>query len=1002
MNRTIKIIIAIIIAAAGIGVFMYALNMENSQTESGQASGDVVISEFMASNRGVIADDKGDFSDWIEIHNTSDKPVDLTNYGLSDDPDQIKWMFPSVVLKPDGYLLIFASGNTVVAKNAPYFHTEFRLSSKEGGIYLTNKAGKKIDSVEYPEQQNNKSMGRDPQSGKWVYLNAPSPGFPNDEAGVAEFAATREVEDVDLLITEVMASNNTTIADASGEYNDYIEIYNAGSDTIDLTGFALSDNPDNAGKWRFPEMSIAPGEYVVVFASGKGMDSTNTEAGEIHTSFRISAYNETVILTSKLGMKADEVTVSEVPSDNAFMRELGADGTYTDNWAASDMPSPGFANNEEGHTLFEQNNTVAAGPVVINEVMTSGNTLLPEEDGECYDWIEIANRGSEPVDISGYSLTDDTGLPTKWRFPKTVIEPGGFVTVLASGLGDVPDDELKKKYIHTNFRLSAAGEVLALYDADTKLVDRYRIKAMPYGVSVGRNGDESALFYFTQPTPNEANSNASAGIVDTPQPSMQGGSYDDTALVALTCDTPNAKIYYTTDGTVPTQQSSEYVSPIELGKTGMIRTRAFKSGFIDSAVGTETYFINETHSLPLLSIVTDPKLLFDPVTGIYELGPDPQLIEGYTNHYEKANYLESGKESERPASFEVFNEEGRQVFSQNIAIRIQGGFSRDFAQKSFAIFARTEYGPGVMAFPFFENRPFTEYEAIQLRQGGQDQNVAKIKEAVALSLVEGQGFHMLYQAIKPYVVYINGEYWGVYFMQEKRNEDFIAAHEGHSDRDKMNIMWSTSRLIKGSSAGYKELLEYVRTHDMSTQENHEYLAARLDTDSFMDVMINEIWVANSDYGNMQFYQLLPDDKWKQIYYDFCWTFGSSEYPDAVHPTLKRRTDSDVCGSDMFNALLAYKPWRDKFVERFAWALDEVYDPERVLAEIDKQANLVRDEIAAEREKFDCGSFAGWEKHVERMRNFASKRNAVVVSHLKEQFSLSSEQKKMLDDAIAED
>ena len=190
-----------------------------------------------------------------------------------------------------------------------------------------------------------------------------------------------------------------------------------------------------------------------------------------------------------------------------------------------------------------------------------------------------------------------------------------------------------------------------------------------------------------------------------------------------------------------------------------------------------------------------------------------------------------------------------------------------------------------MAYPFFENRPFTEYASIQLRNGGQDQNIAKIKEATLLSLVEDQGFNFINQAFKPYVLYLNGEYWGVYFMQEKRNEAFIAQHEGVADPDELNILKATSLVVQGSNAEYKELLDYVESHDMSQKENFDYIAQYIDTDSFMDVMVNQIWIANSDYGNMEFYRIPPDGKWKQIYYDFCWTFNSGSFPNADHPTL---------------------------------------------------------------------------------------------------------------------
>ena len=235
-------------------------------------------------------------------------------------------------------------------------------------------------------------------------------------------------------------------------------------------------------------------------------------------------------------------------------------------------------------------------------------------------------------------------------------------------------------------------------------------------------------------------------------------------------------------------------------------------------------------------------------------------------------------------------------------------------------------------------------------------------------MVEGEGFDFLNQAFRPYVLYLNGEYWGVYFMQEKRNEAFIAQHAGIADPDELNILKATSLVVQGSNTEYKALLDYIESHDMSKQENYDYIAQYIDTDSFMDVMVNQVWIANSDYGNMEFYRIPPDGKWKQIYYDFCWTFNSGSFPNADHPTLAIRRQDKTTASTLFNGLLSYGPWRDAFIKRMAWALEEVYNPDRVIAAIDTMYNLIADEMPAEREKFG-GTMANWEGHVDSMARF---------------------------------
>jgi len=742
-------------------------------------------------------------------------------------------------------------------------------------------------------------------------------------------------------------------------------------------------------------VTIGAGEYMLVFASGY---EEVLPGDDLYANFRISSLEETVIISNVMGLVVDSVVLREIAADWSYSRGLMENGSYGDEWSESQMPSPLQKNDSEGFSAFMQTNVVATGQIIINEIMVSNSTLLQEDDGQFYDWIELYNRGDTAVNLLGYSLSDDQNNPSKWKFDDTTLGAGEYIVVLASGEPATDEQEVKKKYIHTNFRLSASGEVLALYDENIKLKDRYWIQTLPRDVSMGRVQTQNELSYFEAPTPNAANSNAFDGVLEAPDADISAGSYDGGVEVALTSNVADAKIYYTLDGGEPSQSDMLYSQPISMPQTGMIRARAYRDGYIESEICTNTYFVGETHSLPLLSVVTENDYLFDETTGVYMLGPNAVEIQGSPGHYKNANYSQSGKEAERPASFEVFDEGGSQVFAQNIGIRIQGGYSRDKAQKSFAIFARSEYGAGVMDYAFFDNREFTQYQAIQLRQGGQDQNIAKIKEATLLSLGEGQGYNFLNQAVKPYVLYINGQYWGVYYMQEKRNEEFIAQHEGVADPDSMNIMKASTLVLQGSNAEYKDLIRFVDNSDMSSKENFDYIAQYIDTDSFMDLMIHQIWIANSDYGNLQYYQILPDGKWKQIYYDFCWTFRDVEGP-LGHETLKYRRDMSKTGSSLLNGLLKYKPWRDGFIEKFATAMVQVYSSERVLTEIEKQVDLIADEMPAERAKFG-GTVSNWETNLDRMREFARLRNGQIVRQLKAAFSLSAEQIEMLDNAIS--
>ena len=160
------------------------------------------------------------------------------------------------------------------------------------------------------------------------------------------------------------------------------------------------------------------------------------------------------------------------------------------------------------------------------------------------------------------------------------------------------------------------------------------------------------------------------------------------------------------------------------------------------------------HSLPVATLVTDPDNLWDSKTGIYATGDqfDPDAAS-YTDVLSSATYYQAKFASEeevdeiwtKPAAFSLM-ENGQQVFSQNVDIRIAGSYGRGRAQKGFNIIARGKYGNSRMEYPFFNNRAFTEYKSLTLRAGAQDQNRSKIRDELATGLLEGTDINVLYQA----------------------------------------------------------------------------------------------------------------------------------------------------------------------------------------------------------------------------------------------------------------
>jgi hypothetical protein len=235
--RIIKGVLSIvIIAAIAAGIFLY-INSQGAGNGSGSVSAPavsgetVVINEFMASSSAVLPDDYGNYSDWIEIYNPADAPADLAGYGLSDDGKNVSWTFPGITLQPKGYMVVFASGKGISDKSAAYQHTNFKLSSSGGGIYLFRPDESVADKIEYDAQTENVSSGRDPQNGsQYIAFDKPTPGFPNNDEGYAAFQQSRVKEGSKLILTEINPSNTTAFVDNKGNASDYIELYNGGQE----------------------------------------------------------------------------------------------------------------------------------------------------------------------------------------------------------------------------------------------------------------------------------------------------------------------------------------------------------------------------------------------------------------------------------------------------------------------------------------------------------------------------------------------------------------------------------------------------------------------------------------------------------------------------------------------------------------------------------------------------------------------------------------------------
>ena len=283
MNINFKLIkenIPIIVLSFGVLFILISINMGLETINNvdvsmlGNTSSNInklVINEILTDNEGVNIDEFGNLYDWIELYNGTNKDIDLTNYGLSDeDNGSIKWLFPESMIKSKSYLIVYLTG-----KNNKGLYANFSLK-KDGKetTTLKNSKGKVVDCVKTFELLENKSMIRD-SNGKWEVTNEVTPGYENSVDGRQSFLYS--LTELNLSpspkLSEILPANEGNVMFSENSLYDYVEVTNYTDEVIKLHNFYLSDETEVLYKWRFPEYNLNPNESYLVYMNELDIDN---------------------------------------------------------------------------------------------------------------------------------------------------------------------------------------------------------------------------------------------------------------------------------------------------------------------------------------------------------------------------------------------------------------------------------------------------------------------------------------------------------------------------------------------------------------------------------------------------------------------------------------------------------------------------------------------------------------------------------------------------------
>ncbi len=944
------LLVAILVIAVGLIIsFLFSdttvLLDERDLDDTEINTSKIIITEVMSSNKGAYADITGNCYDWIEIYNGKDQEVNLKNYALSDNVKSVKWVFPDITVQPKSYIVVSLAGIKTEGLIA-----NFKLKSSGGeDVILVNAGGKVIDAVTTTALDKNEVMYRD-SNGKWSRGKEPTPGFANTKEGLKAYHDSLEELDDKLVITEVLPRNKGNFVTKIGEYSGYVEITNKSDSTINLGNYTLGNALTNPFNYKLPDKNLKPNEAFVIYTSGKNIDAE----GEYHASFKLDSETGNVVL-GQAGKIVAKASYEALANGNALI--------YTDNkYEVSSVLSPGYLNNNEGIAAFQKKYLNKKRSLIINEVMNYNQSYMPHNGNRYYDWIELYNNGNEDIDLSNYYLTTNTDNMQKFNLPKVILKKGEYYIVMASG-----DPNLTTtKYKHANFKI---GETESIYlTKDNKIVDSIFISNIPKNYSYGHGDD--GLYYFSEATPLARNGSGRREVSYSPLSDIKSGIYDDVKSLDINLSA-HGTIYYTLDGSRPTTSSRVYSGPIKLSKTTVIKAMALENGKYRSDTITYTYIINEHHTVDVFMVSMEPSDFRNLLARRWETGVKKVA---YAELYEK-----DGGSFQIPCEIKLFGGNAR-------AAGIANGYALKFTH---------ETGQGKLNYQIFDNRDYSSFDTLLLRSGttqprnGPSTTPEVFRDILATSLMDGMT-SVLVQAYHPVVLYINGEYYGLYNIRERSDKYLVQNnHNVDANDSNTNIIKIDYEVRTGSTKSFLSLLNYLNNHDMTSSTNYNHVKDLVNIENVFDFWIAENWVANYDIVNTRYYQNtnFDNNRWHMIFFDLdnaIYNVDFNYFNFSTNPSGMK----GLYSTTLLRKLLQNKEGRALFLERLSYQLKNVWNKDRVIKQIDYLDSIYKDEITRHYKRYGF-SPSKYTDELNYLKNYAKNRQKYVISQAKTFFRMSS-------------
>lgn len=826
------------------------------------------------------------------------------------------------------------------------------------------------------------------------------------------------VSSVPLCINEVVSNNCTGLYDAYGKRSDWLELYNKSEQPIDLSHYYLSDNREKLLKWQLGTRLLQPQSYEVVHLSGEDFRDTGVTPETIEIGIQsANGWSDSDSLNDPKGNSSYEpyefeelTTVYDDGSLDVSAKLYLGDNVSVIGWEGdvSISMSLNVGNDTTGDKYV---NISDYNQIELQGYFEKGKRF---ELGFGFDsWGDGAKEGivfySGPqLSFVGTGVQNDRYILQINRSETDnliTIDELDFLRISHSHIRDTVHFTLRNVFLsssidrfHTSFKITSSGDELYLSTVDGVCVDSVFLPSLKPDIAYGRVSN-SGWRYFDRPTPGTKNEEEVIFGDTVPMVTAvtKGGFYKDSVYVLLN-EEAGATLHYTIDGSIPTANSPTYQGPFLLKKTSTVRVIALRDSALSSDIITETYFINESTTLPVFSITVDPEDMFDSTTGMYMVGPHA----GDSFPFFGGNFWDPDRMVD--AHIEFFEESKVRAFSRPFGLKIHGGWSRGEPKKSLALLFKDQYRAGDLAYPIFPEYPDARrFKSLILRTGGGHSKDVMIYDGFNSYLTKGRNIE--YQKMRSVKLFINGTYWGLYNIREKLNEHYFTTNFG-LEGSQIHMVKDGGVIQQGSIAEYVTLMNFIRENDISYDHNYAYVTTQMDVENYADYMATEIFIVNTDWpaNNLKWWKSTqPGSKWRWILYDT---------DDVLGDTIKNDPDSSFwrysfdmmhfCtenedgktypnGPDftfLFRNLLENKQFERLFINRTMTLLNTNFTTATYKEKLAHILSFVGDEY---RRDFDRWGFEykNWSDKVSRMEEFAENRPTYVRQHLRDYFSLEN-------------